>query len=80
MHGPDDAAGAHQADLGSEQVHAAAAAVRAAGRPAEQLGDQLPRRHALGQGVPVAAMRAEDHVVRAQMRAHARRRSPPAPT
>ena len=63
----DDAAGAHHADFGGEQVHAAAAAVRAAGLPAVQLGDQLPRRHALGQGVAVAAVRAEDHVVRPQM-------------
>ena len=40
----DDPAGAHHADLGGEQVHAAAAAVRAAGGAAEQLGDQLARR------------------------------------
>ena len=52
-------------------MHAAAAAVRAAGRAAEQLGDQLPRRHALGQRVAVAAVRAEDHVVGAQVGADA---------
>ena len=38
---PDDAAGAHHADLGREQVHAAAAPARAAGRAAEQFGHQL---------------------------------------
>ena len=69
----DDAAGAHQADLRGEQVHAAAPAARAAGLAAEQLGDQLPRRHSLGQGMAVTAVRAEDHVVRPQM-AHRRRR------
>ena len=68
----DDSAGAHHAGFGSEQVHAAAASLRAAGRAAEELGKQLARRHALGQGVPVPAMRAEDDVVAAQMRADAR--------
>ena len=67
----DDAAGAHQPDLGREEVHAAAAAVRAAGRPAEQLGDQLARRHALGQRVAVPAVGAEDDVVGPQMGADA---------
>ena len=54
-------------DFRGEQVHAAAAPVRAAGRAAEQLGDQLARRHALGQGVAVPAVRAEDDVVGPQM-------------
>ena len=45
----DDAAGAHHADLGGEQVHAAAAAARTAGRSAVQLGDQL-----LGGATPLA--------------------------
>jgi hypothetical protein len=70
---PDDAAGPHQADPRGEQVHAAAAAVRAAGLPAVQLGDELPRRHALGQRVTVAAVRAEDDVVGPQMGADAGR-------
>ena len=69
--GADDAAGAHHADLRSEQVHAAAAAARTAGGPAKQLGEQLPRRHPLGQGMAMAAMRAEDHVFLAQVRTHA---------
>ena len=43
------------------------------GGPPEQLGHQLARRHALGQGVAVAAVGAEDHVVRAQVGAHAGR-------
>ena len=64
----DDPAGAHHAGFGSEQVHAAAAPLRAAGRAAEQLGEQLAGRHALGQGVPVPAVGAEDDVVAAQMR------------
>ena len=38
---------------------------------AEQLGDQLPRRNALGERVAVTAMRAEDDIVRAQMSADA---------
>jgi hypothetical protein len=67
----DNPAGAHQADFGGEQVHAAAAPPRAAGRPAVQLGDQLARGQALGQGVAVPAVRAEDHVVLTQVGAHA---------
>ena len=63
----DDAAGPHHAGFGCEQVHAAAAALRAAGRTAEELGEQLAGRHSLGQGVPVPAVRAEDDVVGAQM-------------
>ena len=73
----DDAARAHHADFRREQVHAAAAAARAAGRPAEQLGDQLARRHALGQRVAVPAVRAEDDVVAAAGGRRRRRRSPP---
>ena len=56
---------------GDEQVHAAAAPARNAGRPAEELGDQFARRHALGQRVAVAAVGAEDDVVGAQVRADA---------
>ena len=36
-----------------------------------QLGDQFQRRHALGQSVAVAAVRAENHVLMPQMGAHA---------
>ena len=57
-----DAARAEHADLGREEVHAAAAAAGAAGRPAEELGDEVARRHALGKRVAVAAVRAEDDV------------------
>ena len=64
----DDPAGAHHAGFGSEQVHAAAASLGTAGRAAEKLGEQLAGRHALGQCVPVPAVRAEDDVVAAQMR------------
>ncbi len=49
-------------------MHAAAAPLGTAGRAAEQLGEQLAGRHALGQGVPVPAVGAEDDVVAAQMR------------
>ena len=68
----DDAAGAHHAGFRREQVHAAAAPVRTAGRAAEELGEQLPGRDALGQRVPVPAVRAEDDVVAAQMGTNAR--------
>src|SRR5439155_22841423 len=68
---PDDAAGAHHAHFRGEQVHAAAAAVRAAGLPAEQLGKKLPWRDAFRQRMPVAAVRAEDHVVLPQVSADA---------
>jgi hypothetical protein len=44
---------------------------RAAGAAAEQLGEQLYRRQALGQGVAVAAVGAEDDVVGAQVGADA---------
>ena len=67
----DDPAGAHHAGFGSEQVHAAAASLRTAGRAAEELGEQLAGRHALGQGVPMPAVGAEDDVVAAQMRTDA---------
>ena len=71
--GANDAAGAHHSHLGREQMHAAAAAARAAGGTTVQLGDQLQRRHALGQSVAVAAMRAENHILMPQMGAHAGR-------
>ena len=48
-------------------MHAAAASLGTAGRAAEELGEQLPRRHALGQRVPVPAMSAEDDVIAAQV-------------
>ena len=73
----DDAAGAHHADFRGEQVHAAAAPLRAAGRPAEQLGDQLAGRDALGEGMAVTAVRAEDDVVCAQDGRRRPRRWPP---
>ena len=60
--GPDDAAGAHHADFGGEEMHAAAASLRAAGGAAEELGEQLARREPLGQGMAVTAVRAEDDV------------------
>ncbi len=74
---PDDAARAHQADFGREKVHTAAAAVGAAGLAAVQLGDQLPRRHALGQRVAVAAVGAERPRRPAAGRRRRRRRPPP---
>ena len=67
MHGPTIPLVPIMPGFGSEQVHAAAAALRTAGRAAEQLGEQLAGRHALGEGVPVPAMRAEDDVVAAQV-------------
>src|SRR5207302_1945865 len=70
---PDDAARPHHADFGRKQVHAAAAAARAAGLAAVQFGNQLPRRHPLGQGMAVAAVCAEDDVVLFKVRAYAGR-------
>src|SRR5438067_6971519 len=60
---PNDTAGPHQADFRGEQVHAAATAVRAAGGATEQLAEQLTGRHALRQGVSVAAMGAENDIL-----------------
>src|SRR5262249_9104242 len=48
-----------------------AAAARASRRPAVQLGDQLARVHALGEGVSVTAVGAEDDVVGPKVRAYA---------
>ena len=62
----DDPAGPHHADLGREQVHAAAPAARAARGPAEQLGGQRRGVDPLGQRVAVPAVGAEDHVVGAE--------------
>jgi hypothetical protein len=70
--GSDDPARAHQADLGREQVHAPPASSGAALAAAEQLGGQLSRRYALGQGVAVPAVRAEDRVPGVEVRADAR--------
>src|SRR5262249_24792329 len=70
---PDDAAGPHHADLRREQVHAAAAAARTAGGPAEQLGHELARRQSLAQCVPVATVRAEDDIILGEMSTHSGR-------
>ena len=70
---PDDAARAQHANLGLEDVHTAAASVRATRHLAEQFGDHLARRHALGERVAVAAMRAHHRVALAQVRADRRR-------
>ena len=66
----DDTTGAHHPDLGSEQVHAAAASERDSGLPSEQLGDQLFRFQPLGQSVPVTSVRAEDDVVIVEASTH----------
>src|SRR5688500_1210344 len=54
-------------------MHGATPTARAAGRLTEQLSDDLPRRHALGQRMPVSPVRTEDDIVRPQMRAAAGR-------
>ncbi len=54
-------------------MHRSPAALRAARRAAEELREQCAGRDALGQGMTVAAMRAEDHVVSSQMSGHPRR-------
>ncbi len=58
----DDAARAHQSDLGREQVHAPAAPARAARFAPVKFGKKLARIEALGQGMAMAAMRAEDRI------------------
>ena len=58
---------------GANRCIDAAPALRTAGRPAEELGEQLAGRNALGQRMPVPAMGAEDHVVGSQVATHARR-------
>ncbi len=52
-------------------MHAAAPAARAARLSAVQFGHQLTRRQSLGQGVAVAAVGAEDRVIRTQVSADA---------
>ena len=71
--GTDDAAGAHQADFGGEEVHAAAAPLGAAGRLAEELSRHRARADPFRQGVTVPAMGAEDDIVLAQVGADAGR-------
>ena len=71
--GPDDPARAQEADLGREEVHAAAPAARAAGGAPEELGHQLARGHPLGERVAVAAMGAQHRVVRPEVGGHADR-------
>lgn len=63
----DDAARAHHADLGREQVHRAAATTGAAGLAAEQLGKQFARGHAFRERMTMAAVRAEDGIVPVEM-------------
>ncbi len=65
--GPDDPARPQEADLGREEVHAAAPAARAAGGAPEQLGHELARRDALRQRVAVTAVGAEHRVVRPEV-------------
>src|SRR5581483_6924399 len=64
--GPDDPVRAEEMASGVDEVHAAAPAARAAVRLAEQLGHDLARRQALGQGVVVAAVGSRHDVVRPQ--------------
>ena len=69
--GPDDAARAHHPNLRLEKMHAATAPLRTAGGPTEKLSHHLTRADTFGQRVPVSPVRAENSVVRAQMRANA---------
>src|SRR5262249_37543769 len=68
---PDDAAGAHQADFWGKQVHAAAAAVRAARLAAVEFRDQVAGVQPLGERVAVAAVGAENGVLMPQVSANA---------
>ena len=58
----NDAAGAHHADVGGEEMHAAAAPLRAAGGAAEQLREQPPGCEPLRKSVTVTTVRTEDDV------------------
>ena len=69
----DDAAGSQESKLRREQMHAAAAPARAPRLAAKKLRDEFHRGQAFGQGMTVSAVRAENNVVRAQVRAHPRR-------
>jgi hypothetical protein len=52
-------------------MHAPAASARAASLAPEQLGNEFDGRQPFGQGVAVAAVRAEHHIIATEMRAHA---------
>ena len=75
----DDGVRAHRAVLDVGEVHRPALAAADAGRPAHQLGHQPAHRRAAQQRVDVAAIRAEDQVVRLAARRRTRRRRPPGP-
>ena len=51
-------------------MHAAATAPGTSGLFAKQLGDQLSRLHALGQGMAVAAVRTKHNILPAQVMTH----------
>ena len=68
--GPDDAVGAQHAARQVVDVHAAAAAAAVAGGLAVQLGEHRSELGALGDRVPVPAVRGGDLVVVAQDRHH----------
>ena len=63
----DNTARPHHAHFGRKEVHTAAAALGNTSGSTEQLGNQRPWMHPLGQGMTVAAMGAKDGIFRAQM-------------
>ncbi len=69
-----EAVGAEQSDGQFVKMHAAAAPAAAAAGLAIELGQHLLGRHALGQRVAVAAVRAGNPIVGSQMRANPDRR------
>ncbi len=75
--GADDRVRAHRAVLDAGQVHRAALAAEQARRPPEQLGEDRRHRHAPGQRVVVAAVRAERVVVGRASPPRRRPRPPP---
>jgi hypothetical protein len=64
----DNTAGAHQTNLGCEQVHAPAAAAGATGLASEKLGDKFNRCQSFGQRVAMPTVRTENHVLPTQVR------------
>src|SRR5579859_249009 len=71
--GTDDAARPHHAHFGREEVHAPPTPAGTSALAAVELGDQLPRWEALGEGMSVTPVGAEHGIVLAELGADADR-------
>ena len=58
-------------NLRLKEVHTSPSSLRAASRATEKLGNHFVRANSLCQGMPVPAVRAENGIIGAQVRAHA---------